>query len=187
MWVVHCWGTVHQIISCLALFFLVQSFETCCTTLHFLQNIRDSLTTKFCPACILVNLNTSLSCKGWTPILDRVTITISIKDAGSGVMVDCGVSFGLLVATVSSSTQQSSEKGSVSQYGVLPSVMCRLVSVWCVCVCGSGHCAVIRPLVHVVVVLGGEVGLKIYKQDIFNWAKIKDSESVKRLTGLFEM
>ena len=182
MWVVHCWGTVHQIISCLALFFLVQSFETCCTTLHFLQNIRDSLTTKFCPACILVNLNTSLSCKGWTPILDRVTITISIKDAGSGVMVDCGVSFGLLVATVSSSTQQSSEKGSVSHCGV-----------WCVrllvcgVVCGSGHCAVIRPLVHVVVVLGGEVGLKIYKQDIFNWAKIKDSESVKRFTRLFEM
>ena len=85
--------------------------------------------------------------------------------------MDCGVSFGLLVATVSSSTQQSSEKGSVSQYGVLPSVMCRLVSMRCGavwCVCGSGHCAVIRPLVHVVVVLGGEVGLKTYKQDIFN-------------------
>ena len=64
-----------------------------------------------------------------------MTITISIKDAGSGVMVDCGVSFGLLVATVSSSTQQSSEKGSVSHCGVLPSVMCMFVSVWCgVCV-----------------------------------------------------
>ena len=83
--------------------------------------------------------------------------------------MDCGVSFGLLVATVSSSTLQSSEKGSVSHYGVLASVMCMIVSVWCVC--GSGHCAVIRPLVVVVVVLGGEVGLKTYKQDKFNCAQ----------------
>ena len=69
-----------------------------------------------------------------------MTITISIKDAGSGVMVDCGVSFGLLVATVSSSTQQSSEKGSVSHNGVLASVMCILASV------RSGVCVWLGPL-----------------------------------------
>ena len=63
------------------------------------------------------------------------------------------------------------KKGSVSQYGVL------ILLVWCVgllvcgVVCGSGHCAVIRPLVVVVVVLGGEVGLKTYKQDKFNCAQ----------------
>ena len=42
----------------------------------------------------------------------------------------------------------------------------------CGVVCGSGHCAVIRPLVVVVVVLGGEMGLNTYEQDKFNCAKI---------------
>ena len=63
----------------------------------------------------------------------------------------------------------------MSQYGVLPSVMCRLVSMRCGavwCVCGSGHCAVIRPLVVAVVVLGGGVGLNTYQQDKFNCAKM---------------
>ena len=132
MWVVHCWRTVHQIISCLALFFLVQSFETCCTTHVALFAKHQRLLDNKVLSCLYSCQSEHFTCcKGWTHILDRVTITISIKDAGSGVMVDCGVSFGLLVATVSSSTLRSSEKGSVSHCGVPASVMCRLVSVWC--------------------------------------------------------